>query len=74
MVNGTFKCFKHDIGYDNLDDFNTHMANDVHTHIGVSPCNQCGVSTEYKFTGILAKGKYPALCTSCAQMLIGGQE
>ena len=74
MVDGIFKCFKCDIGYDDLDDFNNHIANEVHTHIGVSPCNQCGNSTEYKFTGKLAKGKFPALCNNCKNNLIEGQE
>ena len=74
MVDGTFKCFKHDIGFDDLDEFKTHIANEVHTHTGVSPCNQCGNSTEYKFTGKLAKGKYPALCQDCRSNLDGGLE
>lgn len=73
MVDGIFKCYKCNLGYDDLDDFNTHIANEVHTHIGVAPCNQCGISTEYKFTGKLTKGKYPALCDGCKNKLIEGQ-
>ncbi len=72
MVDGTFKCFNHDLGFDDLDEYRDHIKNEVHTHTGTSPCNQCGISTEYKFTGKLEKGKYPALCQSCKDQLIEG--
>ncbi len=74
MVDGTFKCYEHELGYDDLDDFRNHIANEVHTHNGVAPCNQCGISTEYKFTGKLAKGKFPALCNTCKSTLNDGLE
>lgn len=74
MVDGIFKCYQCKIGYDDLDEFNDHIANTVHTHTGISPCNQCGVSTEYKFTGKLTKGKFPALCSNCRDNLNEGLE
>ncbi|KKM94770.1 hypothetical protein LCGC14_1195070 [marine sediment metagenome] len=72
MADDKFKCFVHDLGFDDLDDFREHIANEVHTHTGVSLCNQCGISTEYEFTGKLAKGKYPALCKDCKSALVEG--
>ncbi len=72
MVNGTFKCYTHEIGFEDLDDYRDHNASEVHTHTGIAPCNQCGLSTEYVFTGKLAKDKYPALCKTCKAEIVEG--
>ena len=57
MVDGTFKCYQHELGFDDLDEFRDHISNESHNHKGVSPCNICGISTTYNYTGKLAKGK-----------------
>lgn len=74
MVEGIFKCFNCDLGYNDLDEYKGHFVTVSHTHDGVAPCNQCGISTEYKFTGKLAKGRFPALCKSCKSDIIEGDE
>lgn len=65
MVDGTFKCFNCDLGYDDYDDYEQHLAEVSHTHNGVAPCSLCGISTEFKFIGKKAVGKLPALCKDC---------
>lgn len=69
----TFKCGVHDFGTDDLDAFNEHLSALAHTTEGIAPCNMCGLSTSFKFTG--KKGiKAPALCSACASSILGGSQ
>lgn len=72
MAEYTFRCGVHDFGTDDLDDFNTHLEEEVHTTTGIAPCNQCGLETEFSFTGKRKGSKPPALCQSCKDDILGG--
>ena len=65
MSDGKFKCGPCKKDYSDLDEYREHFAEIPHEHKGIAPCNQCGISTDYKFTGKLAKGKIPAICKVC---------
>lgn len=66
-----FKCGIHDVGYDDIDEFNQHLADEVHTIKGTAPCNLCGLKTKFSFTGKVGK-KAPALCETCREIAIAG--
>ena len=68
-----FKCGKHDVGYDDLDEFNAHLAEETHTTKGVAPCNLCGLKTKFNFSGKKGK-KAPALCKQCREISLAGLE
>ena len=74
MVQGTFKCYGCDLGYNDLDKYREHFAEVVHNHKGVAPCNLCGISTEYDFTGKKAVGQFPALCKACRKKTLEEDE
>ena len=70
-IMSTFKCYKHDVGYDTLPEFHEHLAEEVHTTKGTAPCNLCGLSTVFSFTGKKGK-KSPALCEDCRKIVVEG--
>ncbi len=72
MPEGIFKCGTHDFGTDSIEEWQNHQATEIHTVTGIAPCNQCGLTTEFSFTGKVGT-KTPALCEQCKQALLGGQ-
>ena len=73
MPEGIFKCGKHEYATDSIEDWQKHYADEVHQHIGKAPCNQCGISSEFNFTGKVGN-KVPALCSDCKATILGGTE
>lgn len=71
MPEGTFKCGSHDFATDSVEDFAEHNADFSHSIKGIAPCNQCGLSSEFAFTGKMGT-KPPALCADCKAMLLEG--
>lgn len=67
-----FKCFVHELGFDDGAEYTEHMATVDHEHTGVAPCNQCGKETEFKWFGKLTGNTMPALCKDCKQKLLEG--
>jgi hypothetical protein len=73
MPEGIFKCGPHEFATDSIEDWQEHQATESHTHIGRAPCNQCGIPSEFTFTGKVGL-KVPALCSDCKTMLLGGSQ
>jgi hypothetical protein len=73
MPEGIFKCGTHEFATDSIEEWQGHQATEPHTHIGRAPCNQCGIPSEFTFTGKVGT-KVPALCNECKTMLLGGTE
>ncbi len=73
MVQGIFKCYIHDFGTNEADEWDKHKLLKEHIETGAAPCNQCGVETKFKFKGKLGKVP-PALCKSCVTKLLKGSE
>lgn len=71
MPEGIFKCGPHEFGTDSITEWQEHQATEIHTHYGSAPCNQCGLQTDFEFTGKVGT-KTPALCNDCKQALLGG--
>ena len=71
MVEGIFKCGEHEFSCDSTDELASHNAEFSHTTKGIAPCNLCGLSTEFSFTGKVGN-KVPALCQSCKQSALEG--
>ena len=70
---GIFKCGVHSYTCDDPEEWDQHLADEIHTTHGTAPCNMCGLKTEFKFTG--KKGKVPpALCKQCKEIAIEGLE
>ncbi len=66
------KCFVHELGFTDPAEYEAHMAEVEHEHVGVAPCNQCGAETEFKWKGKLTGHTMPALCKPCKQKLLDG--
>jgi hypothetical protein len=66
-----FKCGKHDVGYDTIEEFHQHLADEIHTTTGSAPCNLCGLNCQFSFTGKKGK-KAPALCSTCKDIVLEG--
>lgn len=71
-LQGLFKCYDHDVSFNDLDDFNQHIAGESHTHTGTNKCQDCGKpNQEIKFEGTLENGTMPpAICKNCEEKYI----
>lgn len=71
-MEGTFKCYLHEVGYDYLWKLRKHIDEVEHTHKGTAPCEGCEKPVDYIFTGFLAKSS--TLCKDCEEMILNEQD
>ena len=68
-----FKCVKHNFDCESPAEWREHLAKEEHIRRGIAPCNICGASHEFVFSGKI-DGKEPSLCESCSTKLVVGKE
>ncbi len=75
-LEGLFKCNIHNESFNSLDEFNDHIAKQVHVHTGLGKCQDCGKpNQEIIFEGTLEAGKSPpAICKKCQDSYIAELE
>ena len=65
----TFKCFEHEFQCEEISEWDDHNEEKAHTTVGISPCNLCGFSTEFSFTGKKKAGIITCICKECKESL-----
>lgn len=64
-----FKCTKHNFSCSIPPEWRQHLAKEEHVRRGVSPCNLCGASHKFLFSGKIGD-KEPSLCEKCGTKLL----
>ena len=60
-----FTCYVHDFSTDNIEEWDEHNQDKEHTVTGTSPCNLCGLVTDFEFTGKRKISSIPCICEEC---------
>lgn len=64
-----FKCAKHNFNCNTPAEWREHLAKEEHVRRGIAPCNLCGISHKFLFSGRI-RDKEPSLCEKCAAKLL----
>lgn len=65
----TFKCTKHHYNCNTPLEWREHLAKEEHVRRGIAPCNLCGISHKFLFSGKIGD-KEPSLCEKCGAKLL----